>query len=138
MNNESCVITGSEDSYIYLYDIHSSNIVKKYKTNQKCVNLVYNYLKIQVKPFPNIIPLSFVFSGLEDTSIYIWKNNGILSNKIEKEYVKNLIKQNSVRKQTRHKILILKQKKWMIILIMKETHLRSYTCNNDLLIALGK
>jgi WD40 repeat protein len=34
------IITGSEDSHIYIYDIMSRDIVCKYKTSQKCVNLV--------------------------------------------------------------------------------------------------
>jgi len=37
---EKYIITGSEDSFIYLYDVITSRNIKKYKTNQKCVNLV--------------------------------------------------------------------------------------------------
>jgi hypothetical protein len=37
---EKYIITGSEDSYIYIYDIMSREITKKIKTTQKCVNLV--------------------------------------------------------------------------------------------------
>ena len=77
-NNEKYVITGSEDSFIYIYDIMSATLVKKYKTPQKCVNLV--------KPFPNC-EYSFVYSGLENTSIYVWNNTKVLSKEIEKKYV---------------------------------------------------
>ena len=38
--NENYVITGSEDSNIYIYDTNSGEMVIKYKTPQKCVNLV--------------------------------------------------------------------------------------------------
>jgi hypothetical protein len=48
--------------------------------------------KFKVKPFPKSHKFSFVFSGLEDTSIYLWGNNSILSNKLEKKYVDLKIK----------------------------------------------
>lgn len=80
-NKENYVITGSEDSYIYIYDILTSALVKKYKTPQKCVNLV--------KPMPNS-DHSFVFSGLENTSIYVWNNTKVISKEIQKQSVYNL------------------------------------------------
>jgi WD40 repeat protein len=74
--NEKYVITGSEDSHIHIYDTVSSNLVYKYKTHQKCVNLV--------KPLPECWPYSFVFTGLEDISIYIWGVNKTISKLNEK------------------------------------------------------
>ncbi len=46
--NENYIITGSEDSNIFIYDTLSANIIAKYKTHQKCVNLVnyFRYIKI--------------------------------------------------------------------------------------------
>ena len=47
--NENYIITGSEDSYIYIYDTFSGEMVTKYKTHQKCVNLViYNKILYQL------------------------------------------------------------------------------------------
>ena len=37
------IITGSEDSHIYIYDKLTANVVAKYKTNQKCINQVIIY-----------------------------------------------------------------------------------------------
>jgi hypothetical protein len=51
----------------------------KYKTHQKCVNLV--------KPLPNCHPFSFVFTGLEDISIYVWRIDNTLSKFLEKAHV---------------------------------------------------
>lgn len=76
--NENYILTGSEDSHIYIYDTTSTEIVKKFKTHQKCVNLV--------KPMPDSWPYSFVFTGLEDISIHIWGVNKKLSKNIEKLY----------------------------------------------------
>ena len=78
-NNEKYVITGSEDSFIYIYDSVSAKLVKKYKTHQKCVNLV--------RPLPECSPNAFVFTGLEDISIHLWSANKELSNTVEKAYV---------------------------------------------------
>jgi len=47
--NENYVITGSEDSNIYIYDTLSANIVAKYKTHQKCVNLVISIIYYFIK-----------------------------------------------------------------------------------------
>jgi len=77
--NERYIITGSEDSFVYIYDTLSSNLVTKYKTHQKCVNLV--------KPLPNCQPYSFVFTGLEDISIYVWRINNTLGRLIDKANV---------------------------------------------------
>ena len=78
--NEKYIVTGSEDSHIYIYDSISSNLVSKIKTNQKCVNLV--------KPLPDSNPYSFVYTGLEDISIYVHSTNKFLSKNIEKAYAK--------------------------------------------------
>jgi WD40 repeat protein len=85
------VITGSEDSYIYIYDILTAGLVKKYKTPQKCVNLV--------KPLPNC-DYSFVFSGLENTSIYVWNNTKVIS----KETCNLIVRR--VLNRTRNQIII--------------------------------
>ena len=77
--NEKYVITGSEDSHIYIYDTMSAEIAAKYKTHQKCVNLV--------KPLTSCKPYSFVFTGLEDISIYLWGIDKTLSKAVEKAYV---------------------------------------------------
>ncbi len=51
----------------------------KYKTNQKCVNIV--------KQLPENWPYSFVFTGLEDISIHIWGVSKKLAKNAENAYV---------------------------------------------------
>lgn len=76
---EKYIVTGSEDSFIYIYDTISSDLVMKYKTNQKCVNLV--------KPFPmKSHNYSLVYTGLEDVSIYVMNTNKVLGKNVEKNY----------------------------------------------------
>jgi WD40 repeat protein len=76
---EKYIVTGSEDSFIYIYDTISSDLVMKYKTNQKCVNLV--------KPFPmKSQSYSLVYTGLEDISIYVMNTHKVLSKNVEKIY----------------------------------------------------
>ena len=67
---EQYLITGSEDSNIYIYDINTAKIAHKIQTHQKCVNLL--------RPIPKTFA-SFACTGLEDISIFIWdamKNTG--------------------------------------------------------------
>lgn len=75
---ERYIITGSEDSFIYLYDINRKEPLKKYETHQKCINIV--------KPLPDNSPYSFAFTGLEDISIFIWNSNKVLTKEVEKSY----------------------------------------------------
>ena len=78
-NNEQYVLTGSENSHIYIYDILNSNLYYKIKTQQKCTNLV--------KQIPNTF--SIAFTGLEDISIFIWNAHKNITKFYEKKYLTN-------------------------------------------------
>lgn len=61
---EECVITGSEDYGIYIYNISDGRLMKRYTTNTKCINLV--------KPLPEkSSKFGFAFTSLEDVSLYL-------------------------------------------------------------------
>ena len=60
-NNEQYIITGSENSNIYIYDISNNELYYKIKTQHKCINLI--------KQIPNTYNIAF--TGLEDISIFI-------------------------------------------------------------------
>ena len=60
--NEKYIMTGSEDGNIFIYEINNNNIYYKIKTQLKCINLI--------KEIPNTYNLAF--TGLEDSSIFIW------------------------------------------------------------------
>lgn len=78
---EKYIITGSEDSTIYIYDTQTAKIVQKIPTIQRCINLV--------RPIPN--RLSFAFTGLDDLSIFIWDVTQNIAKRIG-EVNKNKIK----------------------------------------------
>ena len=61
-NNEQYIITGSENYFLYIYDILNPNNYYKIKTQQKCINFV--------KQIPNTYDICF--TGLEDVSIFVW------------------------------------------------------------------
>jgi len=84
-DKEQYVITGSENSHFYIYDILNSNIYYKVKTQQKCINLI--------KQIPNTY--SIAFTGLEDISIFIWNAHKKLTKYYEKSYLLNNDKNNS-------------------------------------------
>lgn len=78
-DNGQYVITGSENSHFYVYDISNSNIYYKIKAQQKCINLI--------KQIPN--SYSIAFTGLEDISIFIWNAHKKLTKYYEKIYLLN-------------------------------------------------
>lgn len=56
-------ITGSEDGGIYIYDINNSENIRKYNTNERCVNIV--------RPVPDSRSYhSFVYAGLEHLHLF--------------------------------------------------------------------
>ena len=61
-NNEQYILTGSENYFLYLYDILNPNNYYKIKTQEKCINFV--------KQIPNTYDICF--TGLEDISIFVW------------------------------------------------------------------
>lgn len=63
-NKENNVITGSEDGSIYIYDLFSGKLIKKYYTELNCINIA--------KPLPNSrSDLGFIYSGLENLKIIV-------------------------------------------------------------------
>jgi hypothetical protein len=80
--NENYILSGSEDSYIYIWETNSGVLKHKYKTDQKCVNLV--------KPRKMKNLFSFAFTGLEDSAIFVYSNDKVLSKKIEKLNTKKI------------------------------------------------
>lgn len=74
---EKYLITGSEDSNIYIYNIVTSEIAFKIKTHQKCINLI--------RPIPKTYA-SFACTGLEDISILIWDFSKNISKGVEKRF----------------------------------------------------
>jgi hypothetical protein len=74
--NHNYVLSGSEDSCIYIWETNTGKLSHKYKTDQKCVNLV--------KPRKMKNRFSFAFTGLEESAIFVYSNNKVLSKKIEK------------------------------------------------------
>ena len=78
-NNEQYIITGSENSYIYIYDIFNNNLYYKIKTQHTCINIV--------KQIPNTY--SIAFSGLEDISVFIWNAHKNITKYYEKKYLLN-------------------------------------------------
>ena len=74
--NEKYIITGSENSHIYIYDVNNSNNYKEIPTQQKCINLI--------KPIPN--SYDFVYSALEDICIFIWSSKKNILKCYEKLY----------------------------------------------------
>ena len=77
--NEKYIITGSENSHIYIYDINNCNNYKEIPTQQKCINLI--------KPIPN--SYNFCYSALEDISIFIWSPKKNIYKCYEKRYLEN-------------------------------------------------
>ena len=82
---DNYVITGSEDSNIYIYDRLTGKIAKKIQTHQKCINLL--------KPVPKTIA-SFACTGLEDTAIFIWDAQKNISQFIDNKHSQHVIKEN--------------------------------------------
>ena len=76
-NNEQYVITGSENSHIYIYNILNSEIYYKIKTQPKCINLI--------KQIPNTYNIAF--TGLEDISIFILSAHKNITKYYEKKYL---------------------------------------------------
>ena len=74
---EQYIITGSEDSNIYIYDAVSAKIAHKIPTHQKCINLL--------RPIPRTFA-SFACTGLEDISIFIWDAMKNTNKCIERRY----------------------------------------------------
>ena len=87
-DKEQYVITGSENSHFYIYDILNNNIYYKIKTQQKCINLI--------KQIPNTY--SIAFTGLEDISIFIWNAHKKLTKYYEKRYLLNNDNNNTTKK----------------------------------------
>lgn len=80
-NNEQYIITGSENSYFYIYDIINSQKYNKIKTRHKCINLI--------KQIPNTYNIAF--TALEDISIFVWNAHKNITKYYEK---KNLLINN--------------------------------------------
>ena len=78
-NNEQYLITGSENSYIYIYDIFNNNLYYKIKTQHTCINIV--------KQIPNTY--SIAFTGLEDISVFIWNAHKNITKYYDKKYLLN-------------------------------------------------
>ena len=78
-NNEQYVITGSENSHIYIYDIINSELYYKIKAQPKCINLI--------KQIPNTY--SIAFTGLEDISIFVLNAHKNITKYYEKKYLLN-------------------------------------------------
>ena len=83
-NNEQYVITGSENSHIYIYDILNSELYYKIKTQPKCINLI--------KQIPNTYCIAF--TGLEDISIFVLNAHKNITKYYEKKYLLNITKDN--------------------------------------------
>jgi len=81
-NDENHVITGSEDSHIYIFEKNTSELVRKIKTDSKVVHLV--------KPIPGGTPLSIAFSGLQQSSINFWGISGPTDENINNTLLKNI------------------------------------------------
>ena len=80
-NNEQYIITGSENSHIYIYDILDNESYSKIKTQNKCINLI--------KQIPNTYNIAF--TGLEDISIFILNAHKNITKYYEKKYLQNNI-----------------------------------------------
>ena len=80
-NNEQYIITGSENSHIYIYDILDNELYSKIKTQNKCINLI--------KQIPNTYNIAF--TGLEDISIFILNAHKNITKYYEKKYLQNNI-----------------------------------------------
>ena len=78
-NNEQFIITGSENSHIYIYDILNNEIYYKIKTQPKCINLV--------KQIPNTYNIAF--TGLEDISIFILNAHKNITKYYDKKYLES-------------------------------------------------
>ena len=78
-NNEQYIITGSENSHIYIYDVLNSGIYYKIKTQPKCINLI--------KQIPNTYNIAF--TGLEDISIFILNSHKNITKYYEKKYLES-------------------------------------------------
>ena len=78
-NNEQYIITGSENSHIYIYDISNSDLYHTIKTQPKCINLI--------KQIPNTYNIAF--TGLEDISIFILNAHKNITKYYERKYLQN-------------------------------------------------
>jgi WD40 repeat protein len=78
-NNEQYIITGSENSHIYIYDISNSDLYHIIKTQPKCINLI--------KQIPNTYNIAF--TGLEDISIFILNAHKNITKYYERKYLQN-------------------------------------------------
>ena len=78
-NNEQYIITGSENSHIYIYDILNNETYYKIKTQPKCINLI--------RQIPNTYNIAY--TGLEDISIFILNAHKNITKYYEKKYLES-------------------------------------------------